>query len=262
MKSIRLSPLERQFVRRLGDAHLRLYEVECVERALAFICSIWTGERLFVIEREATERVATVGSAWCARVIRQCRRTHLRRRVVYLPGRCEGRIVRHFRRLHRRHHRRFPFDTLGTFFRKHGAVFHHLWLKLVAFPEPPQLVTAEGDPLVFCRSIFETDQPDAVRAELASRPEMRVTQDGRLSWREPGDDGERELGSWGIEGNRLVLETTSQERAARGRAWLESLLGDRVRYRATALETLEQTMSELRPVAAAVVPWRPCQRAR
>jgi hypothetical protein len=43
-----------------------------------------------------------------------------------------------------------------------------------------------------------------------------------------------------------VLETTSQQRAARGRAWLESLFGDRVRYRATALETLEQTMSELR----------------
>jgi hypothetical protein len=99
---------------------------------------------------------------------------------------------------------------------------------------------------VFCRSVFETDQPDAVRAELSGRPEMRVMPDGLLSWREPGEGGQRELGTWGIEGNRVVLETTSQERASRGRGWLESLFGDRVRYRATALETLEQTMNELR----------------
>jgi len=27
-------------------------------------------------------------------------------------------------------------------------VFHHLWMNLVAFPEPPQVVTSEGDPLM------------------------------------------------------------------------------------------------------------------
>jgi hypothetical protein len=242
-----LSPLERQFVRRLGDAHLRLYEVECVERGLGVhLFDLWTGDRLFVIEREATERVVT-WDLLGARVSSDTIAGNIFEGGLYIyPAAVKDDIVRHFRRLHRRHHRKLPFDTLGTFFRKHGAVFHHLWLKLVAFPEPPQLVTAEGDRLVFCRSIFETDQPEAVRAELASRPELRVTPDGRLSWREPGDGRERELGSWGIEGSRLVLETTSQERAARGRAWLESLFGDRVRYRATALETLEQTMSELR----------------
>jgi len=100
--------------------------------------------------------------------------------------------------------------------------------------------------LVFCRSVFETDQPEVLRAELAARADVRVMPDGQISWREPGQDGQRELGSWGIEGNRVVLETTSQERASRGRAWLESLFGGRVRYRATALETLEQTMNELR----------------
>ena len=166
---------------------------------------------------------------------------------LYLyPAELKEPIVRHFRRLHRRHHRQFPFDDLTTFFRKQGMVFHQLWLNLVAFPEPPQLLTTDGDPLVFCRSVFETDHAEAVRAELTAQPDIRATRDGHLSWREQSAGGDRELGSWSIEGNRIVFESTSQERAARGRAWLESLLGERVRYRATSLETLEQTMSELR----------------
>ena len=33
-------------------------------------------------------------------------------------------VLRHFRRLHRRHHRKYPLDTASTFFRKHGVVFH------------------------------------------------------------------------------------------------------------------------------------------
>ena len=59
---------------------------------------------------------------------------------LYLyPAEPKEPIVRHFRRLHRRHHRQFPFDDADAFFRKHGMVFHHLWLNLVAFPEPPEL---------------------------------------------------------------------------------------------------------------------------
>mgnify|MGYP006178731577 CR=1 FL=1 len=40
-------------------------------------------------------------------------------------------------------------DDVSSFFRKHGMVFHHLWLNLVAFPDPPEVVTSDGDPLVF-----------------------------------------------------------------------------------------------------------------
>src|SRR6185503_20449450 len=55
-----LSPAERQFMRRLCDAHLRLYEVECVERGLGVhLLDLWTSPRSFVIEREATDRILT-----------------------------------------------------------------------------------------------------------------------------------------------------------------------------------------------------------
>lgn len=242
-----LSHDERLFIRRVADAHLRLYEVESIERGLGVhLLDLWTGDRLFVIERDASERML----AWDllgARVAPDGIGGDVFEGGLYhYPADLKASILGHFRRKQRRHHREFPFDTLDDFFRTHGLVFHHLWLNLVTFPDPPQLRTAEGDSLVFCRSVFETDQADAVRGELAARPDLRAMPDGRFSWREPAGDTERELGSLVVEGERVVLETTSQERAARGRDWLETLFGSRVRYRATALETLEQTMSELR----------------
>src|SRR6185436_1254364 len=143
------------------EAHLRLYEVEYVERGLGVhLLDLWTGERSFVIEREATNRIVT-WDLLGARVSPDEIGGNVFEGGLYLyPAEVKDAIIRHFRRVDRRHHRKFPLDDLGTFFRKHGATFHHLWLKLVAFPDTPQLVTAEGDPFVFCRSIFETDQPE------------------------------------------------------------------------------------------------------
>jgi len=243
----RLLPHERQFLERLASAHLHLYEVEWVDRGHGLrLVDLFTGLRTFVIERTATQQIVTwdlIG----ARVAPDGLGGHVFEGGLYLyPAEAKDQILGHFRRLSRRHHRKAPLDDLDTFFRKHGMVFHHLWMNLVAFPEPPQVVTSEGDPLIFCRSIFDTEQPFEVRAAIAAQSGVHAAADDRLSWREDAGDGERELGTWSFEGNRVILETASQERAARGRTWLESVAGDKVRYRATALETLEQTMNELR----------------
>src|SRR4029078_6987303 len=150
-----LSPAERQFMRRLCDAHLRLYEVECVERGLGVhLLDLWTSEASSVIEREATDRIVT-WDLLGARVSPDGTGGNVFEGGLYVyPAEVKDAIIRHFRRLQRRHHRKQPFDTLSTFFRRHVAVYHHCWLQLVAYPDPPQLVTAEGDPFVFCRSVF------------------------------------------------------------------------------------------------------------
>lgn len=242
-----VTPLERQFLERLSQAHLRLYEVESVDRGHGLrLVDLFTGDRTFVIERTATQQIVT-WDLLGARVAPDGLGGYVFEGGLYLyPADAKDQILGHFRRLSRRHHRKAPLDDVATFFRKHGMVFHHLWMNLVAFPEPPQIVTDDGDPLMFCRSIFDSEQADEVRARIAAQPGVHASSDGRLSWRETTIDGEREVGIWSFEGKRIILETASQERAARGRAWLESLSGDTVRYRATALETLEQTMNELR----------------
>ena len=242
-----LTPPEREFLQRLSQASLRLYEVESVEPGEgAHLIDLWTSTRLFVIERTATEEIV----AWDligARVAPDGMGGNVFEGGLYLyPMEAKDEVLRHFRRLYRRHHRRYPLDNANTFFRKNGVVFHHLWLSLVAFPEPPEIVTSDGDPLVFCRSVFDTDEPEAVRQLLQSQPQVRVAADGTLGWTEASGATEHEVGTWSVEGRRVMFETTSQERATRGRAWLESIAGSRVRYRATALETIEQTINELR----------------
>ena len=147
---------------------------------------------MFVIERAATQQIVT-WDLLGARVADGIGGKVFEGGLYLYPADAKDQILGHFRRLCPRHHRKFPPDDLGTFFRKHGMVFHHLWMNLVAFPEPPQLVTDDGDPLIFCRSIFDSEQAEEVRATIAAQPGVRAVSDGRLSWRESGDDGEREV---------------------------------------------------------------------
>ena len=249
-----LLPAERQFLERLAGVSLRLYEVESVVPGEgAHLVDLWTGSRVAVIEKTATQQMVT-WDLLGARVAPDGGGRCVFEGGLYLyPAETKDQVLGHFRRLHRRHHRKYPLDGLGEFFRKHGMVFHHLWLNLVAFRKPPEIVTADGDPLIFCRAVFDTGAAADVRALISAQPGIRESGDGALVWREAGGDGEYEVGTWTVEGSRIVFETMSKERALRGRAWLESLAGDRVRYRATSLETLEQTMSEL---------WRPRPRRR
>jgi SEC-C motif len=240
----RLTPAERQFLARLVRAHLRLYEVEAVDRGHGVhLLDLWIGERIFVIERTATARIVT-WDLLGGRVAPDGLGGKVFEGGLYLyPAEAKTQMVAEFRRLFRRHKRKCPKDDDGAFFKKHGMVFHHLWLDLVAFPKAPDIVTDEGEPLMFCRAVFDADNVNAVRDQITAQPDVRPVEEGRFAWLE---SGAREVGAWGFEGQRVVFETTSRERAARGRAWLEALCGDHVRYRATALETLQQTIDALR----------------
>jgi hypothetical protein len=254
----RLSVAERQFLERLSRANLRLYEVEAVERGSGVrLLDLWTGTRLSVHERTATDHIVT-WDLLGARVAPDGAGGNVFEGGLYLyPADARSEILSHFRRLYRRDQRKYPDDDSSAFFRRHGMVFNHLWIDLVAFPEPPRIVTDEGDPLIFCRSVFETDRVDEVRAAISAHPDVRPVGDGRFAWRERIEEGEHLAGTWAFEGQRVVLETASRPRAERGRAWLESLVGGAVRHRATSLETVEQTLDEVRRRRPAIQEDRP-----
>ena len=247
-----LRPEERELLERIGRAPLRLYEVEAVSRGRGLrLLDLWNGSRLFVIDRTASLQTATwdlVGG----RVAPDGLGGHVFEGGLYCyPAVVKERIVGEFRRLHRRYQRRFPLHDSTPFFRRHGAVFNHLWLELVVFPQPPELTVTEGDPLVFCQAVFEVCDMEKVRAAISTHPDVRPVEEDRLAWCEAGPDGVRQLGQWSFDNGRLVLEATSQARAARGRAWVEGLVGPLVRHRATAIETVDEAMQELRRTPAA-----------
>ena len=254
-ESTALSAAERHFLARIAKTHLRLYEVESVDRGRGMhLVDVWSGARMVVIERTASKHVVT-WDVLGARVAPDGIGGLVFEGGVYLyPADAKEHIVSHLRRLHRRYQRKFPGSDDAAFFRKHGMVFHHLWLDLVAFRAPPQVKTVEGHTLMFCRVVFDSAHADEVRSTLLRQPGTRLLDDGRIAWLDTNEADERDLGTWSFEGQRVMLETTSQERAELGRAWLERLVGDLVRYRATALETLEHAMNELRHQPASKLP--------
>lgn len=241
-----LTAAERRFLAGLTRAPLRLYEVEQVHRGEGMtLRDVWSGDCVRVSERTASRQIVT-WDLLAARATPDGAGGRVFEGGLYLyPASMKGEIVGHFRRLYRRFLRKAPDGDSNAFFRRHGMVFNHLWLKLVAYPDPPAVVTSDGEPLIFCRVVFDAADADGVQRLVAGRDGVQPV-DGSLVWEEAGPGGPRELGRWSVDDGRVVFETTSQSRAARGRAWLEAFAGDLVRYRATALEPVEHTMAELR----------------
>jgi hypothetical protein len=155
-------------------------------------------------------------------------------------------ILKNLRRMHRAFRREFPGGDLAAFFKTIGMVYHHLWLDLVALRPPLRVVTAEGDEMVFARVTFDVCDEGALRTALEAHPDLDEQEDGRYAWHEPEDAHgfRRGLGTFVLKGDRVVFETTSRPRAARGRRLLEDLAGTAVRFRATRYQGVEQALRE------------------
>jgi hypothetical protein len=246
-----LSEAEWRVLDAVSRVPLRLFEVEPMQRGRVRLVDLWTGERSFVAPRQTAHAIVTWDVLGARLAADGAGGYRFEGGLYVYPADTKKALLARFHAAHRRYRRSAAGDDPAMFFRQQGPLFHHLWLELVAFPEAPRLLTAEGDPLMFCRAVFESAQVEEVRKLIACQPDVKRVADRRVVLHEATDGGGREIGWWSFEGPRIVLETTSQARAARGRAWLEGVAGGLVRYRATALETLDHAMQALRRPAAA-----------
>lgn len=243
----RLLPGEREYLGRMRPTHLRLYEVVEVrpDEGLTLL-DCWTGERRWVRERLGTRQLVR-WDLLATRLMPGADGDPVIDGATHLyPAADKEEILTALRRTHRAFRRRFPGADPAAFFKHAGAVFHHLWLDLVALRPLPVLVTAEGDPVLLARAVFDVNDREALRAALASHPELDEEDEGRYAWRAPEDaDGfRRSLGTFVIEGDRVAFEAMSQKRAERGRRLLEALVGDAVRFRATRCQDVRQALRE------------------
>lgn len=259
---------ETRYLERMRPSHLRLYEIARVrpEEGLD-LTDLWTGKPLRVRERLGTRQLVP-WDLLGARVMLGPAGVPVLDGLPYLyPALAKEEILRRLRRAHRGFKRVVPGGDLAAFFKRHGMLFHHLWLDHVALRPMPRMVTAEGDEVVVARVVFDIKDQGAVAAALAGDPDLRQQDDGSYVWleaeqaadRQPARraptgirltsmrfaDGEiprRSLGTVVREGRRLVLEATSRRRAERGRAMIEGLAGSAVAYRATSYEDVGQLL--------------------
>ncbi|MGH7657071.1 MAG: YecA family protein [Gemmatimonadales bacterium] len=233
-KGAGLTPGQREFLQRMGASQVRLYEVTAVRLDQGLdLRDLWTDTTIAVAERLATHelrqwdvlgaRVIT-GPAG-APVVEGTPYRYTPDQSPWILDRLRG-----FKRAAPK-----GIDE-QTFFKRAAIVLHQEWLDLVALRPMPQVVTAEGDSFMMVRAFFDVRNPAQIALALAGRPEFVVQEDGNHVWVEVEDSG-RVLGTVVASGERLVLETMSEERADRGREVLESVLGDAVNFRAMRLES-------------------------
>jgi hypothetical protein len=246
---------ERRYLERMRLSHLRPYEIQAVRPDEGLdLLDLWANKRVRVRERLATSQLVQ-WDVLAARIIIGPEGEPVLDGSPYLyPARAKELILRVLRRLGRSLCGKLPRRDETTFFKNIGMVFHDLWFELVARRSPPTLVTAEGNEVVLCRAVFDVHDRAALQAALANHHELERQDDGSYAWlAQKADEAgfRRGFGTFLLEKGRVVLETVSSQRAARGRALLEAAAGPAVVYRATSSESVHRALER-----------RPARRAR
>ncbi len=248
----RLRSGELRYLERARLTHLRPYEVLGVRLDEGLdLLDLWAKRRLQVQERLATRQVVQ-WDVLAARVMLGPAGEPVLDGLLHLyPARARDAIMRELRSLHREFRRRVPGDNV-EFFKRFGWVYFLWWIEHAVLPSRLQFRTAEGDALVFATAVFDVRDRTALDRALAGHPDLDRQDDGSYAWFEPGGSEEfrRGLGTFVLGDDRVVLETMSEARAERGRAFLEALGGEAVRYRATSVESVERAMERRPPKAA------------
>ncbi|MEG9225468.1 SEC-C metal-binding domain-containing protein [Aeromicrobium sp. Sec7.5] len=175
-----------------------VHEVESVSPGTGFTArDIRTGQRVDVQERTAS-RTLKSGVLLCARLV-----------PAGETVQCFGGIE-----IIARHQRDALIELLDSDPDPHDVVAF-----LSARYAPPTLQTTDGDPLLFCETKLESDDPAALRAHLDAHYE-RVGGLNRWHDLEAGDAARRILATLSLDGTELVVETTSESRMNRTLATL------------------------------------------
>ncbi|HZA54423.1 MAG TPA: hypothetical protein VE616_09245 [Candidatus Udaeobacter sp.] len=238
-----LSTGERNFLESMRGSHLRLYEILEVKPDQGFeLRDLWDDRRLYVWESAATRQlvawdliVARVGQSGDGKTVFET--------LPYLfPAAVKDDLLKGLRKAHKMFMCDFAEKSIEAFFKTMAPVFHQLWLERVALRPFPKIMTAEGDPVVFAKVIFDLLDRDTVAKALAVNPDVVDHGDGSYGWLEDAGAFQRSLGTIIVEDRRVVFETTSRRRAERGQHLLENFLREAVRFRVISYEDVGQAL--------------------
>jgi hypothetical protein len=128
-------------------------------------------------------------------------------------------------------------DTLRGLISEGVETLEGAWSRLV--PGAPIRASGsmvEGGAMVLARAHFRVSDPEVARRALDRSVRLRsdARKAGVWSWRDPSGTGD--LGQVELAGSTLVLECLTEERIARGRAFLERVMGAPLEHRATTVQ--------------------------
>lgn len=124
----------------------------------------------------------------------------------------------------------FPGGAMDSFLKDSGDLFNFHWYFPIQNPPPlPRLHTTTGEPVVISRAMFDIRDQDAVAGSLPKIKGFEPHASGYTWYDKRKPDGSAiVLGTVRIEKKRLVLESNSKKRLARGKKLLEKALADAV----------------------------------
>ena len=245
----RLGAGERRWLEAMRDSSVRLWELRDVEPGEGFSAlDVWEGKRLVKVREHSASEDLVRWDLMVARLLEVSPGVHeIEGPCLVLPATDKRPLLKSLRQQRRRLAKedRDVSDS-ASFFEIVYPLIHDHWVQTVADVPPPQLLTAEGDAMLFARVVFHVVDADALAGALAGHAALESDDGNQGSpvegwgwdWLEPGEgDGPRRgLGRLELSGKRLTLETQSRDRAQRGRALVEELAGTAVRHRATTFE--------------------------
>ena len=234
---------EFNYLEGMRGSHLRLYEILEVKPDQGFeLRDLWDDRRLYVRERAATRQIV----AWDLVIGRigpgGDGETVFETLPYVFPASAKDELLKGSRKAHRLFTREYPQKGIVDFFKTMAPVFHKLWLERVALPPRPKLLTGDGEPFIFAKAIFDLLDRRTVKQALGRHADVVDHGDGSYAWLEDRELFQRSLGTFVVETGRVVLETTSQRRAERGREFLENLAGEAVRFKVISYEDVGQAL--------------------
>lgn len=282
------SVANKRYMTALRSSVMSLYEVSDIVRGQSFLARdlLRGGEPVRVVEKTATLALRQ-WELLAARVVEVGPRVEMAGGVLPLPREL-GEIVRdRFLELERQvpaevrqdieaRHGGAPVDqyTFRTEILRHSAfLLIDAWLddvlEQVLHPKLPELHNSDGDEIVFTTVRYplrENADREALERALTAMPGLRRTDENLWEWRAPGagesgtmsegtrtafaafGDGSVSMGQVETDADSLVLKTNSPQRAERGRAVLDPVIGRFVGEPVVESATVAEMMA-LRPPA-------------
>jgi SEC-C motif len=242
---------ERAFLTALRKSSTRLYEiVDAVPGRSLTLRDAVEGGVITVNERQGSRTMAR-HSYVAARVLPRGHTggPEMDAGILHIPALVKDSALARLRELRARHLDEHRGENLEPFYKTMAPFFHDVWAGSFLEASVPELRTTDSEEMIATTVRFDISDGDALVRALDQHAELeRGHEEGseRWLWSGPNRAGKPTVfGNLVRQGDRLMLETNSVERAARGRALLEAMNGGAlVKHRITSHENLRKALQE------------------